>query len=181
MGATVSAESARKSAPASEVRSVDGERDDAPLTLEARAASALAARAYGSYPAPEGVPADIWARECAATEVFDREHATDFVAIHDAFAHAYRDAYLRPYTRTLHSDWSVLRLLVREHNPAFALVLVDRAFSEPLLVGAGIETPVIVLNWAGTLGATTRRRSRLSRPQASLCRRVIAENARGGA
>lgn len=151
----------------------------APLSLEERAQSALAAREYGGSPAADGVLAELRAERSAATRAFDAAHATDFVACHDAFAHGFRTAYGKPYTRTLHADWTALRLLVGEHGGAFALILIDRAFSEPLLVRAGIDSPVVVLNWAGTLGAPRAPgvRSYLSAAQRRLCEAVIAERA----
>lgn len=69
------------------------------------------------------------------------------------------------------------RIEVGEHGGAFALLLIDRAFSEPMLVRAGIDSPVVVLNWAGTLGTPRAPgvRSCLSAAQRRLCEARIAE------
>lgn len=188
MVARVPAESARKSAPASDVRQVDEFADAEPVTTEARAASALAVRAYGSYPAPKGVPRRVWTRTLAEIRAFDRAHALDFAVLHALFARECAAAYQRPYARSLSADWIALRDLVRERGVRGAESAIRRAFDEPLLVGCGIESPGIVVVWADALLAIDdeqlgRDRSRLSAEQADLCRAVIAEreSARGGA
>lgn len=176
MVSTVSAESARKSAPASESWPVDLDSGSAPLSPQERAASALAAREFGSNPAPRGSVHEAWDAE---RREFDAAHALDFVSVYDAFAHAYQDAYGRRYERTLHADWKSLRDFVREFGWHTALEVIDRAFSEPLLVGAGIRSVGVVHNLAATLVAPRPLgvRSRLDAAQRRLCEAVIAERA----
>lgn len=156
------------------------------LSMEQRIASALLARDYGSTPAPDGVPADVWARDCAELRRFDGESAQHYLVCHDQFVKLYRGAYGRAYPRTVHNDWRVMRDLVREHGPEYAFVVIDRAFDEPALVEAGIESVEIVSLWAHVVlrrghgpfcGGRQRPRGRLKRDELSWLRVVVSEHA----
>lgn len=176
-----SAESARKSAPASDVVRVAVSDETLSESFLVRGARARLARQRGSNPAPRGVPPAVWKAERALVDLFDLACAADYVRLHDAFAFAFRTVYGRDYDRSLDADWAVLRLLVRELTVERALVAIDRAFREAWLVGAGIDSPALVLNRSSRLlEQENGDRSRLTPQERRLCARVMAERQRAG-
>lgn len=141
-------------------------RDDARtdgLTVPERALSALMARDYEEAPAPAGVSADLWAHDCAELREFDARFAVLYVRMHERFAELYQRAYGRRYERTIHADWLDLRAMVRDESKQQAPLLIGRAFAEPLLVGAGIDSIGFVRRWAHQLNREPVGGSRIER------------------
>jgi len=150
--------------------------DESGLTVQERAASALAARQYVGSPAPRGVSEDQWGLDCAERDAFDAEHARLFVRLHDRFATLYARAYGRRYERTLQADWIDLRNLVLRNSAFNAPLLPARAFAEPLLVAAGIDCIGFVGCWAHQLQREPVNGTRIQRAYRATLEAAVREH-----